>query len=665
MVSMARIQRLATILAVLAAVAALYYLLSSDGPGTEPVVEYRADDALPKEAPSTLSDHPVQGGVYAGRVIDQDGKPIHAARVLLVAYGAGGPNMLTAGADADPQDISDIPILGSYSEGGEGITKQDGTFRIAADSQSHVTRVLAYHQGYFLNVVGVSGPRNDILLRLQRAGKVIGTVVDDETGAPVQGARVDVYLQQKVDKVPDNPEGGQYAAFKREKQEQSWLATLGRFTSKVLGPRIWDVVDSGSETLRLSTDANGHFELGPLGNSVQLEFVVTHPKYIWYDFDTRGGKQTPQRTVVEPGETVRREFRMRLGHHISGQVMDDQGKGLADVYVKVQSISAYYKHWWYRDKWRSARTDSQGRFRVEGLTRGAQQLVFQHPSFKEKTISVQKVPADDLIVVAERFGALAGKVEGIPTSKHARRLLVLFEAVDEVPQGPRQFRRTVPLDKANAFIVQRVHPGSYRVWVKLGKVSSQPVEIEIAALETLRQSFELGAGGVILARIIDDAGGLVDPASVRLVALRGDKERALGTFVSRGGDLEIEGVAPGRYRLRVQAPGCIVTTTEPFEVSEARTANLGALRIQAWGFLRFGHPENARGRPATITEEIVVEYRSGSGPWQRIINAGIDVPVRPGTLSVRARSGSMRFESTVEVQPTKTSTVKIVFDDGT
>ena len=40
-------------------------------------------------------------------------------------------------------------------------------------------------------------------------------------------------------------------------------------------------------------------------------------------------------------------------------------------------------------------------------------------------------------------------------------------------------------------------------------------------------------------------GGLVDPASVRLVSLRGGTERPLGTFVSRAGEIEIEGVAPG------------------------------------------------------------------------------------------------------------------------
>lgn len=661
---MARIQRLATVLALLAAVAALVYLLQAEGPGTEPVSELASDDVGPRRTATTFSDRPKQGGVYGGRVVDQDGQPIHGARVLLVAYGTGGPNMLMAGQGADPEDISDIPVLGGYSEGGEGITKQDGSFRIAADSQSFITRVLAYHKGHFLNVVGVDRPRDDILLVLQRAGKVIGTVVDNETGAPVQGARVDVYLQQKVDKVPDSPDGGQYAAFKREKQERSWLATLGRFTSKVLGPRIWDLTDSGSETLRLITDANGHFELGPLGNSVQLEFVITHPKYIWYDFDTKGGKQTPQRTVVEPGETVRREFRMREGHHISGQVMDESGQGLADVFVKVQSISAYYRHWWYPNKWRSTRTDAQGRFRVEGLTIGAQQLVFQHPAFKQKTISVQNVPADDLVVVAERFGALAGKVDGVPTSRRARRVLVLFEAIDENPAGPRQFRRTVPLSTTNEFLVQRVHPGSYRVWIKLAKVSSQPVELEIAALETLKESFELGAGGVILARVIDDRGGLVDPASVRLVALRGDSERALGTFVARGGELEIEGVAPGRYRLRVQAPGRIVTVTDPFEVSEARTANLGALRVDAWGYLRFGQPVNTRGRPAKITGNVIVEYRAGGGAWQRVHNASVDIAVRPGTLDVRARSGEMKFETTVNVEGTKTTSVKIVFDDG-
>ena len=661
---MRRIQRLATILAVLAAGAALFWLLRAEGPGVEPVVDPGFDLEKRPAQESPMTGRLPQGGVYAGRVVDPDDQPIVGAHVLLVAYATGAPNMSVAGAGADPESVADIPIIGRYSEGGEAVTDPDGKFRIAADSQSTITRVLAYHQGYFLSVVGVERPRNDIVLRMQRAGKVVGTVVDDQTGAPVAGARVDIYLQQKVAPVPETPEGMTAPLIHRPQFDTAWLATLGRFTSKVLGPRIWDVVDSGSETLRLWTDANGHFEIGPLGNTVQVEFVITHPDYIWYDFDTEGGKKTPQRLVVEAGATVEREFRMRRGFHISGQVMDDAGKGLADVLVKVQSISAYFHHWWYRDKYRTARTDGTGHFRVDGLTLGSQQLIFEHPAFKQKIMSVQRVPADDLVVVAERFGALIGTLEGAPSGGAGRRVLVVFESTEENPQGPRQFQRTVPLSPTNQFVAERVPPGSYRIWVKLGKSSSQPVELQVVPLESLVQTFDLGAGGLILARIVDVGGGILDPASVRLVSVADGKDRTLGTYVTREGEVEIEGVPAGRYKLLVEAPGRIPTTTDAFDVGEARSANLGAIVLDAWAYLHFGVPQNARGRPTRIEEDLILEYRVGEGPWQRVYNAGVDMPVRPGAIEYRARSGAMSYEGSVRLEGGARQTLEIVLDDG-
>jgi len=660
---MRRIQRLATVLAVLAAGAALVGLLLSDGPGVEPVLDPLLDVERARPPEDPMTGRLPQGGVYAGVVLDQDEKPIHGARVLLVAYATGAPDMNVAGAGADPESVADIPVIGRYSEGGEGVTDEDGKFRIAADSQSTVTRVLAYHQGYFIAVVGIERPRNDIVLRMQRAGKVVGTVVDNDTGAPVQGARVDIYLQQKVAPVPETPEGATAPLIHRPQYETAWLATLGRFTSKVLGPRVWDVVDSGTESLRLWTDANGHFEIGPLGNTVQVEFVITHPEYIWYDFDTDGGKKTPQRTVVEPGETVTREFRMRRGFHISGQVMDEGGKGLGDVFVKVQSISAYYRHWWYRDKYRTARTDATGHFRVDGLAQGSQQLFFEHPAFRQKVMSVQRVPADDLVVIAERFGALTGTIEGAPPAGAGRRALVVFESLDENPTGSRQFQRTVPLTQANGFIVERVPPGAYRVWVKVEKSSSQPVDLEIVSLELTTHSFDVGAGGLIQGRVVDETGGILDPASMRLVSIQGEQEKPLGTFVSRAGDIEIEGVPAGRYKLLVEAPGRIPTTTDAFEVSEARSVNLGAVRLDAWAYLRFGTPVDKRGRPTRIKEDLVLEYRVGEGPWQRVYNAGVDTPVRPGSVEYRARSGAMHYEGSVRVEGGKRETLPIELDD--
>ena len=656
---MRRLQPLLIALAGLAALVALVIVLLGGDPPPEPVFEVAEVDQGPRRT-DLAADRPVEGGVYGGRVETLDGRPIHGARVLLVAYDGGQPSMMSqgAGADPDPDVIGDVPIVGRYKIGGEGITDEDGSFRIAADAQSMITRVLAYHAGYFLSVTEVNRPREDILLRLAEGGRVIGRVVDDATGEPVPGALVDLYLQQKVSPVPEG--AGGYGVIKREKQEVSWLATLGRFVGETLGPRIWDVVDSKGETLKLRTDKHGRFEIGPLGNSVQLEFVISHPQYKWVDFDTMDGKKTPNRLVVDPGQTIEREFRLKKGQHIEGQVVDEKGEGVPDVFVKVQSISAYYRHWWYRHKWRRARTDKNGRFRVDGLAIGSQQVIFQHPSFKEITESVE-AGTDDFLVVVERFGALQGTIEGVPSSKHRRRITVFFEAVDPEVGAAEQFKRTTALQTDNSFLVERITPGPYRVWVKAGKESSQPIDATIEALKIAKERFEIGAGGTLLARVVDHRGGLVDPASGRLVSHRDGRKRAMGTFVTREGEFDVEGLAPGTYHFEVSAPGRIPMTSETFEIGPDRVTNLGSLTLAQYGFVRFQIPVDGRGRPVKLTEDLLIEYRHGEGAWQRVYNAGVDVALPPGRLAYRARSGAMRYEGSLEVEPGETLEAGIVF----
>ena len=653
---MSRLSRFATLLAFLVAVGALAFLMRSPTPGAEPVSDLAPDAARQAPTSASLGAEHIQGGIYAGTVLDTQDRPIPGARVLLVAYGTGAPDMATAGQGAD-----DAPIMrvGNHTIAGEGIADEQGAFRIAADSQSMVTRVLAYHVGHFLDVVEVKRPREDLRLRLQPAGRVIGTVVDDKTGQPVPRAVVDIYLQQKVAPLPEGAEKGGYVPFKRPQHETSWLVTLGRFISRDLGKRIWDVADSGSETIRVYTDDNGQFEFGPIGNSVQLEFVITHARYMWYDFDTDGGKKAPRRTVVQPGETVERTFRLKPGKHIAGQVVDDEGKGLPEVQVKVQSISAYYRHWWYRSKWRYTRTDAEGRFRVDGLADGAQEVVLTHPSFKSKTMSA-KAGTDDLLVVADRFGAIEGRVDGIASRETLRTLTVILESLEKNPVGERRMRKTAMLTKENTFLVQRVAPGRYRVWIKAGKLGSQPVELTVEPLQTVTEIFEVGAGGSIMLRVLDDQGGLLDPASARLVSLQDGAERPMGTFVSREGELDIDGVAPGTYRLEVSAPGRITRKTETFQVARDRVTRLPAVELGSWAYLRFGQPTNERGRPAQIDGQLVLEIKREGADFERILAAGIERPVEPGTYTVRARTDSTAFESSVTVGSGETKDVEIV-----
>lgn len=239
----------------------------------------------------------------------------------------------------------------------------------------------------------------------------------------------------------------------------------------------------------------------------------------------------------------------------------------------------------------------------------------------------------------------------------------MFEALEAKPKGPRRRREKARLDVKNQFVVSAVAPGEYRVWLQAGKQSSMPVNVTIEPKQVAVADFELGGGGTIETRVLDGDGGMVDPASVRLIALIDGKERPMGTFVSREGDVSIDGIAPGTYRLQISSPGRIAAKTEVFEVGRDRSSVLAPVTLREWGYLKFGQPVDESRRPARLAGDVIVELREGAeGKFRRIfLTTGADVAVRPGPVDVRARMGATTFEERIDVQEGRTHDVVIVF----
>ncbi len=656
--------RLPLIVAVLAAAFALWWLFNSDLGTEEANVPLTVDE--PDEAPPEdwMLEKPTMGGVYGGKVVDLEGNPVPGAKVMLIAYNAGDAflmDRMRSGGDVDPD--APIPVIGDYTPAGETVADEDGKFRIAADSQTRISRVMAYHPPrYFLAVTGVTKPREDLLLELPAAGRFVGTVVDDETNRPVHGATIDIYFQQRVNKAPDKPGNVEFKTIQRKARKLDWLATLGRFIPKVLGPKLYGLPYEGRETIRLRSDRNGHFEIGPLADAMQLEFVITHPKYSWFDFDSQGGKTTPKRTVVEPGETVEREFRMRKGEFVAGRVVDENGKGVPNVLIEVQSISAYYRHWVYKHKWRRVMTDKEGRFRAEGLARGSQSIVAKHDTFGSVVESAD-AGTDGLEIVVEPLGGVRGRVLGAAGAKANRRIQVIFEATDEKTKGPRRFKKQTRIDKNSEFVLAGIAPANYRVWIKAGKESSMPQDVSVGPGEVAQTDFEIGGGGTIITRVFDTSGGIIDPATVRLIAIVNDRERPMGTFVSREGEISIDGIAPGLYRLEATSSGRIAFKTDRFEVSRDRSTVIPPIELREWGFLKFGQPVDETGRPARVVGNMILEVREGEkGAFRRILlSTGAELAVRPGPVDVRARMGETTFEERIQVEDGRSHDVRIVF----
>jgi hypothetical protein len=479
-------------------------------------------------------------------------------------------------------------------------------------------------------------------------------VLDDETGKPVAGADVAIYLQNKA----TAPEmGNQGVPVPHAPKEP--LAELQDFVAKELGESVWGIRWQGDSALHVRTDSSGRFRFGPIGPSVQLEFVITHPDYAWMEHDLKDGRIT--RTVVPAGTTVERTFRLAKGKWIAGKVVDEQQQGVADVVVEVEHVVQMYQPWFYRDHKRVARTQADGSFRVAGLSHGPYVVNLRHASFGTENISAVPENSDGLLWSVRSVGSLEGAVEGLPGSAGGVRVEAILERTSTEGASDHE-SRFLRLDARGRFTWEDLKPGRYVAWVRAGTSSSVPQDVEIRSHEVAQVAFSLGGGGTIALSVVDAAGRAVDPAHVSVVEVRPGAERGLGQFVTRGGRLVAEGIRPGTYRLDVSSPGYQPWKGATFSVAEGRTTPMEPVVLRKTGFVKIARYGRADRRPHTGT--VITSLKVGDGPFQRQNLAGpttMGIPVAPGPVTVRAEgSDGTSFEETFTVGDGETREVEVL-----
>ncbi len=623
-----------------------------------PIVVKEAREAPSVERPS--ADLP-RGGVYAGIVQDAKGVPIPGATVLLVAFETGqhaGPGVVGTSPSAEGFDFSQVARIG-HETAAEGKADAEGRFRVAADADSAIRIVAAYRQGYMPDLFAVTGPREDLVLTLEEAGQFVGHVVDAETKRPVPGARVTIYLQQRALKPTSAP--GSFEGGAPESVALSPFAIAQRWVVEALGQRVWGLTSSGEPGFDVLTDADGDFRFGPVGDKVQLEFVVTHPDYMWTDFDTQPDGETV-RTVVRPGETVERTFALVKGHSITGRVVDaEDDKGVADVLVEIEHVNQSLQHWWYRVKKRTTRSGKDGRFRVGGLSDGPYVATLRPPTGGVEFIPGIPEDAKDVVWEIKHRGALRGRIDGLVQPKGTEVAVILETPTQDTSEGRHSVFRAA-LDADARFTVPDLLPGWYEVWVQAAGQSSIPKRVRVEAHQTEPVVFELGGGGGLALRVLDSRGRVVDPAQVQLVRVEGDADGpTLGSFVTRRGRLDAQAIAPGRYRLRVVATEFVPYASEPFEIVDAKTTDLGAIQLLQRAWLRIKEVVVAD-RPGTAVGVVSISLREGEkGDFRPLPPlTGHPVAIRPGSITVRAESSKgLSYEETFQVAEGETLPVAV------
>jgi hypothetical protein len=595
------------------------------------------------------------GGVYAGVVVDEAGRPIPDAHVLLIRYNAGDDVVLKpqAAAEFDP---ALIPTIGDYHvSGAEQRTDAEGRFRIASGARDRVQFVVAWKLLFSPAVVRTGKPEQEIRVVLKQGGLLKGRVVDP-SGRAVAQATIDIFLQQKSTPVK---EGETVRVAPKAPAE---MGLLGSFLGKVIGPRVWGMPESTTEAVRTYTASDGTFHFGPVDDSVQIEVLITHPDYMWTEFD-RGPDELVRRTVLEPGKTVERTYVLRPGNWIEGRVVSDTdpNRGIPDVFIRVEHVVGYAMHWRYKTHTRNGVTREDGSFRIAGLAQGPYVATIYHASFGSQFMPQIPENTKGLVWRVESRGAIQGEITGLTERPPGGRVEVVLEPLGSHAPGPNRppGRQFVPLTRENTFQVAQIKPGDYRASVRSGAFASRAEVVTVRAHETVRLEFEAASGGTLTARVEDRQGRRVDPVTLTLLRQEdGGKESALGTFTTRAGVLAEQAVLPGTYRLEAWAPGFLSAKTEAFTLALRQNLTLPPIVLRRPGWLKMLAIVDERDRPP---QEAHIEIREGDGPFRPLILRGGDVQVAPGPLTVRVTSDAgLVFEQTYEVEEGKTTEVRAV-----
>jgi hypothetical protein len=440
-----------------------------------------------------------RAATLSGVVLDEAGDPVAGAELEVLAEGVELADTFAGGIALAASDnlgvtvgaVPKIPIAGSAAPmtliggavgAGAAIwqTGPDGTFEIAPVGPGRV-RVVAHHAELS---PGETRP------------------IEVSAGASVGGLRITLEA------------GGMLIGEVRDASD-----------APAAGIAIELQLDAGELRRTTVTDGSGRFELGPVRGS---GVVIAHPP----------GEPAVQAEVeIGPGEDVPVLLRLSgATARITGEVTGSAGQPLIATVVRVRVPDAA------PPLTRTAVTDAQGRFAIEGLPLERCRLEVEHPDHAPFAIDV--VPGGPPVEVALAEGAriIAEVRDAVGGKPLAGAVMTLRAASGGAPLRGRT-------DSAGKIEIRSVNIDEYKVIVEHNGFASARLDsvVESADTPTELGVIELMPTGSAAGQVVDRYGSTVAGAEVAA----GDPPRWQAA-VRSGSD--------GRFRLAGLAAGELVLT---------------------------------------------------------------------------------------------------------
>jgi len=280
----------------------------------------------------------------------------------------------------------------------------------------------------------------------------------------------------------------------------------------------------------------------------------------WIAIEASAAGYAPNRTVTTVGSggaTGTVQITLRKGFAISGRVIDDAGKAIANA-----KVSAASENWGMGDETGKADviTNAQGAFTIPALAAGTHRLTAidgEHAPAWSTPITVKDTPVSGVTITMKAGGALSGKVTDTAGKP------VAFATVQVIAKGQDAWMQATPrhatTDKLGAFELRGLARIKQQARAESETAASKIAEIDLAEKAAVTDlALVLDVSGQIAGIVVDEKGAPVPEVQVNAFPdiLGGASAEGLAlaglssTTTDGGGAFVISGLPDGAYRLR-------------------------------------------------------------------------------------------------------------------
>lgn len=390
------------------------------------------------------------GSAIEGKVADPDGKPISGVTVR--------PNVsMMPGGDWSELNENFNNIFNTQVQ-----TDAEGRYRLEGLRSYGSYTVEASHQSYARTKVRKLDlkPRStltDVDVTLARGGSVSGRVLDSG-GEGVSGASVTA----SIDRAYNPAEEREWVSFGNNRSA----------TTDEEGSYRLEHLAEGAYTIRVQSSRNP-------SQTAEVAFAPA----------LRQGIE-----VIDEKETERINIEVGEGVSLAGQVVDSDGEPIAGARVRI-----------YDQISRTAQTDAEGMFHVEGLREGQMmQLRVSMSGYVSKSVQVSLPARENIVVTLDQSGRVRGRVVSSEVGAFTT-FRIVSTALDSNGRGnsSREVR-----DATGRFELE-LGPGRYQlVAMVTGFAPSKSAEFTVVKGETLEDvEIELTSGGSVEGVVVDRTTG--------------------------------------------------------------------------------------------------------------------------------------------------------------